>query len=371
MRNIYEIIAEQKALVDINISKYDLDYITGYLAESQEEYYLEEGLGESIKNAADKVVAIIKKIIEKIKTMARKVINWLIGKKDTKAKLNKKIQDINNGTDSGESTNEDKENDEEDWKNLSREEILRRRKLRKAREKSKKNAGKPIVIGGETPAERKAKEREKADKEQARRKASREAYTKLNDIEAVMKACKGKVKMQTFRNIDEYINLSNKFFRTIPNAEREITNGVNFYSVKEKIIMNTFKREEVSDNRSMSSLIDTELFGDSNTEMENYISIFTDKVMSYLDNGDKLVADIETYEKNAVDNLNKLLIQAQRSKDSEAIRSIQSLSSMVGEFSSKLLSSITKSKNIADSIANKAVEMYRNQIRGGDLPKEN
>lgn len=371
MKNIYEIISEQKMLVDINIASYDLNHVTNYLIESKDEYYISEGLGENIKNVADKVVTIIKKIIEKIKTMARKVINWLIGKKDTKAKLNKKIQDINNGTDSGESTNEDKENDEEDWKNLSREEILRRRKLRKAQEKSKKNAGKPIVIGGETPAERKAKEREKADKEQARRKASREAYAKLNDIEAVMRACKGKVKMQTFRNIDEYINLSNKFFRTLPKAEREITNGVNFYIVKEKIIMSTFKREDVSDNRSISSLIDTELFGDSNTEMENYISIFTDKVMSYLDNGDKLVADIETYEKNAVDNLNKLLIQAQRSKDSEAIRSIQSLSSMVGEFSSKLLSSITKSKNIADSIANKAVEMYRNQIRGGDLPKEN
>ena len=35
-----------------------------------------------------------------------------------------------------------------------------------------------------------------------------------------------------------------------------------------------------------------------------------------------------------------------------------------------MISSIAASRNIADSIANKAVEMYRNQIRGGDLPKD-
>ena len=62
MRNIYDIIEEQKALVEINIAKYDLDYVTNYLSESSENYYLEEGLGEGIKNAANKVVEIIKKI---------------------------------------------------------------------------------------------------------------------------------------------------------------------------------------------------------------------------------------------------------------------------------------------------------------------
>ena len=207
MKNIYDIITEQKALVDINIAKYDLDYVTSYLTESSENYYLEEGIGEGIKNTANKVVEVIKKIINKIKEMFRKVINWLTGKKDTKAKLNKEIQDINNGTDSGGNTKEKEEEDEEDWKNLSREEILRRRKLRNAQKKREKNAGKPITISADTPAEKKAREQAKIDQEKARRKASKNAYKMLDDIEAVMKACKGEVKMQTFMKLEDYKGL--------------------------------------------------------------------------------------------------------------------------------------------------------------------
>ena len=44
MRNIYDIIAEQKAMVDVNMAKYDLDYTISQLANN--EYYMQEALGE-------------------------------------------------------------------------------------------------------------------------------------------------------------------------------------------------------------------------------------------------------------------------------------------------------------------------------------
>ena len=371
MRNIYDIIEEQKALAEINIAKYDLDYVTSYLSESSENYYLEEGLGEGIKNAANKVVEIIKKIINKIKEMFRKVINWLTGKKDTKAKLNKEIQDINNGKASSDNTEEkDDGNDEEDWKNLSREEILRRRKLRNAQKKREKNAGKPITISAETPAEKKAKAQAKIDQEKARRTASKNAYKMLDDIEAVMKACKGQVKMQTFMKLEDYKGLNLRFFRTLDPAEREIIKGTEFEIIRGRIINDTFKRAQHADERTIAGYIRNELFGDSHNEIEGYISVFADKVMVYLDNGQGVIDDLKSYEKSAIDSLNKLMVHAERAKDDKAIRSISSLSSMVGEYASNMLSAITKSKNIADAIAKKAVEMYRNQIRGGDLPKE-
>lgn len=370
MRNIYDIIAEQKALVDINISKYDLDYVTNYLSESSENYYLEEGLGEGIKNAANKVVEIIKKIINKIKEMFNKIINWLTGKKDTKAKLNKEIQDINNGKDSSDNTEEKDDGGEEDWKNLSREEILRRRKLRNAQKKREKNAGKPITISADTPAEKKAKAQAKIDQEKARRTASKNAYKMLNDIEAVMKACKGQVKMQTFMKLEDYKGLNLRFFRTLDPAEREIIKGTEFEIIRGHIINDTFKRAEHADERTIAGYIRNELFGDSHSEIEGYISVFADKVMDYLDNGQDVINALKSYEKSAINSLNKLMVHAQRANDDKAIRSISSLSSMVGEFSNNMLSAIVKSKNVADAIAKKAVEMYRNQIRGGDLPKE-
>ena len=141
MRNIYDIISEQKALVDINIATYDLNYVTSYLIESREDYYIQEGIGEGIKNAANKVVEFIKNIIRKIKELIHKVVNWLTGKKDTEAKLNKKIQDINDGkTDVEEKPKEDKpeeKNNEE-----------------KPKEEKKKANG-PTTISAYTPQEKK------------------------------------------------------------------------------------------------------------------------------------------------------------------------------------------------------------------------
>ena len=54
MRNIHDIIAEQKYIVDVNIAKYDLDYTINQLVDN--DYYVQEGLGESVKNALNKVI---------------------------------------------------------------------------------------------------------------------------------------------------------------------------------------------------------------------------------------------------------------------------------------------------------------------------
>jgi hypothetical protein len=368
MKNIYEIISEQKEIVDTKLLQYDLDYVANYLIESQEEYYLEESVGESIKNASQKVIEFIKTLIKKIKEMFTKVINWFLGKKDTKAKLNKKIEDINNGTDSKET-----KTDEEDWKNLSREEILKRRKERKEQEKRKKDAGKSYTVNAFTDEEKKAMAREKKEKEKARRKASKAAYKQLDDIEAVMKACKGQVKMQVFGKLSDYSALGDRFYTSIRPVEREITDGKEYYSILSRIYRDTFKRiESMSGNMddSIPRAIKHELFGDDHREITNYISVFADKVMEYLNDGDKVVSNLKKYEQNSIDSLNKLLIQAQRSNDGKAIQSIRGISTKIGEFSNQLLSSIAASRNIADNIANKAVEMYRDQIRGGDLPKD-
>jgi hypothetical protein len=300
--------------------------------------------------------------------MFTKVINWFLGKKDTKAKLNKKIEDINNGTDSKET-----KTDEEDWKNLSREEILKRRKERKEQEKRKKDAGKSYTVNAFTDEEKKAMAREKKEKEKARRKASKAAYKQLDDIEAVMKACKGQVKMQVFGKLSDYSALGDRFYTSIRPVEREITDGKEYYSILSRIYRDTFKRiESMSGNMddSIPRAIKHELFGDDHREITNYISVFADKVMEYLNDGDKVVSNLKKYEQNSIDSLNKLLIQAQRSNDGKAIQSIRGISTKIGEFSNQLLSSIAASRNIADNIANKAVEMYRDQIRGGDLPKD-
>lgn len=360
MRNIYDIISEQKALVDINIATYDLNYATSYLIESREDYYIQEGIGEGIKNAANKVVEFIKNIIRKISELFKKVMNWLFGKKDSKAKLNKKIQDINEGKTTEENNEKDNnENDKEDWKNLSREEVLERRRLRKLKEKHDKNRGKPIIIGGETPQEKKARKQAAIDKEKNNRKEIKAAYKKLDDIEEVMKACKGKVKMSTFYKLSDLEKIGNNFYDEVPRAIDNVKNGKDF---KYELIRNTFSRREHSEGDSMKDYIAAELVIGM-TEHTSYISIFTDKVMEYLDGSEKIKSYLETQEKNTIDKLNKLMRTAQSTNNNEVLNGAQKLASMVSEFTQALLRPLIDSRNAADAIANKAVEMYKEQVR--------
>lgn len=93
MKNIYNIITEQKAFVDFNISKYDLEYTISQFENN--EYYIQEGLGESIQNAGRKVIEFIKSIIKKIKEMISKFIDLIFGKKNRTGEINKEIQKIN------------------------------------------------------------------------------------------------------------------------------------------------------------------------------------------------------------------------------------------------------------------------------------
>ena len=96
MRNIYDIIAEQKAMVDINIASYDLQYTNEHFMMNQDTYYLQEGFKDSIKNIVKKVKEFIKKIIQKIKDLYRKVIGFFKKSEDSVEDLEKKIKDAAN-----------------------------------------------------------------------------------------------------------------------------------------------------------------------------------------------------------------------------------------------------------------------------------
>lgn len=93
MKTIQEIISEQKSFIDLNISKYDLEYTINQFENN--EYYLQEGLGESIQNAGRKVIEFIKKVIQKIKEMIKAVINMFRKNADPIKKLEAKIDMAN------------------------------------------------------------------------------------------------------------------------------------------------------------------------------------------------------------------------------------------------------------------------------------
>ena len=70
MRNIYDIIAEQKSMVDINLLSLELKYI------SEDYEIIQEGLGEGIKKIINSIVEFIKKMIRKVKEFISKITGY-------------------------------------------------------------------------------------------------------------------------------------------------------------------------------------------------------------------------------------------------------------------------------------------------------
>ena len=89
MKNIYNIISYYKNEADVNISRYDLEYTINYFDNN---HYIQEGLGDSIKSAAQKIIEFIRTLINKIKDLIKKMLNFLFGSKSP----SKKIQELEN-----------------------------------------------------------------------------------------------------------------------------------------------------------------------------------------------------------------------------------------------------------------------------------
>lgn len=112
MRNIYDIIAEQKSMVDFRISCFELSYLT------EEFDCLEEGFVDGVKNMIKKVIDFIKKIIAKIKETVNKAIDFLFGRKKGGGNSSKST---NSGTNNNSSESNNDETTPEQKRKLDEE----------------------------------------------------------------------------------------------------------------------------------------------------------------------------------------------------------------------------------------------------------
>ena len=109
MRNIYEIISEQKAIVDVNIANYDLMYTTNIFVKENE--YIQEGFGDKVKSVIKSVIEFIKSLINKIREFVSKIFNFFRGGKNEVAKIENKLKeakDKDNGGKKEEAKDDDK-----------------------------------------------------------------------------------------------------------------------------------------------------------------------------------------------------------------------------------------------------------------------
>ena len=89
MRNIYDIIAEQKSMVDINLLSLELKYI------SEDYEFIQEGFGEGIKKIINSIIEFIKKIIRKVKEFVSKITGYFRNDRDYVKEADALIKEVN------------------------------------------------------------------------------------------------------------------------------------------------------------------------------------------------------------------------------------------------------------------------------------
>ncbi len=95
MRNIYDIIREQKVLVDLNIMKYDRYYTNDFVIANEQTLYIQEGFGEKVSKTVKKVIEFIKNIIKKIGEIVKRVFDYFRGESNVVKDAEDDIKTIN------------------------------------------------------------------------------------------------------------------------------------------------------------------------------------------------------------------------------------------------------------------------------------
>ena len=117
MKNIYDIIVEQRLFIDAKLASYDLNHTIDYFTDNQDTFYIQEGLGEGIKNATQKVIDFIRAVINKIKELFRKIIDFFSKKKSGKERFKETMNKLSDEKGGGNSSNNSKPNDKDNGNN--------------------------------------------------------------------------------------------------------------------------------------------------------------------------------------------------------------------------------------------------------------
>lgn len=292
MRNIYDIISEQKIMVDMQINNYELHSINesfNTLKSTIDYEYIEEGLSD----IADKVVQFIKNMLAKIRELVGKVINFFKGKQANKGDI------LENAT------NKANAKKTETQKELTKEEIVRIVKTSQVKVNVIKYAALPV-----------------------KQKMADEVLNAIYSVSELFTSDKNEV---------------NKQFR--------IT-----------IIKKAFKGEgSYSKNKEIGIVDRAKLELNEPTEPQEYkIADLADAILSYATNLNTVTGGINKLYKQVENSLNGLIkkVESISADDKASINEVQAMTTMAGQFTNYMCTSIVTAFNQSESLVLKAVDAH-------------
>jgi hypothetical protein len=336
MRNIYDIIAEQKAVVDVNMAKYDLDYVVETF--NDYDFYVQEGLGD----LGRKVIAFIKSIIEKIKELIRKVINFFTGRGNREKQLNDIIEDANAGgggssepADSPKPETKKDGNGKEDHKDRIKEKL--------------KNQGVDI------------KDKKDEPKQKSQPKPPQK---KVKNIDELLHSSKQKVKMHVWASLRQKMNFAILFINKIGESirtcvQKDVTNTQVFTDL---VIDKVFRGAgDVQGNMPIEERIRLELGEGRDDELHEYtVSVIADITLEYIRETDSAIKLLQQAERASESELNKMIQQANANgEDDKKLNIIRTAANMVAIVARVISTGIVKAYNEHNSLATRIAKEYK------------
>lgn len=362
MKNIYDIIAEQKAIVDVNISSYDLNYTINHFINQQE--YIQEGFGESVKKMVDGFIKFIKTLIQKLREFIRNIFGFFKSSDDKVASMEKQIEDANKKYD--ETVKKNKDNRE-----AKNEEI--REKMRKQQdefEKSEKERMEKRKKEDEQYREKYKEDLNRGQKEKEEKATgdefSFELGTKINNLETIIKQYTREVHISyncgplDFRI--KMLEIIMRAFDIVISQPFGSMNELNGKFLTRKFKDKVFGDEDIKDYRSelQSLLYDSE---DQVVEVGRSHKA----IIAYLNNKDSFLKTLSNAEKYVTGRLEKLIKKVQDVATDETVARLfineyQSLSTLVSSILNFICVTTMKGYNEYVRLAQMATNDYVRSI---------
>jgi hypothetical protein len=414
MRNIYDIISEQRLMVEVNFASYDLEYTVEHF---QQNDYLQEGVGESLKNAGKKVVEFIKNIINKIRTFIGKIIGYFKKSDNTEDKLNAKLQGNGKGSNNSGLSDKFKEwvrkkdtmaihihlknliaadptfsefdncvkyakekgitifeahdnkmpinNNKDEWNkdyfnrqslrlvsNFSRERINHLREVVKVVYKDRLNTNNSNNKQQVAP-------KKDIDKD----KLLHQTNKKDIDIDKLLHQTNKKVKLHKYASLDQKNALAKSLLTSIPDVLKECANkGItdkNEFNKKLFFKVFTGEADGLGLDVPMKERIRIELNEGKDDEYGEYtVSVVADIAMEYIRGKDKAIQSLNSAYKSAETTLNKLKQQAQTEEDQKKLQLLTNATNMISSIVNEISMGIVKAFNEYNKLANTLIDEY-------------
>lgn len=378
MKNIYDIIVEQRLYIDAKLASYDLNHTIDYFTDNQDTYYIQEGLGDSIKNATQKVIEFIRAVINKIKELFRKIIDFFSKKRSGKERFTETMNKLSDGKGGGSSSNNTKSNDKEDKVNSSNKEDRANSGSREDRVNSSNKEDRNRLNGNAPDSSNKENNSNSNTKEDKPKSNKKETNSNSNSSGGgqYYKYRTGS-KPQSFRmhvqnslrtvNIVRYASLAVKYkvAETFFNAILSVSGNLlaNYDHANDKLFIRNIKKNTFKGDGSFAKLPEASMaeriraeikeptepenikVADLDVLMEEYIYIGTDKI-------DR---NLKGWHDNAVKNLTGMEQKLQKLQNadndkSKDIANVQQIATMVSNFMNFLPMNVLNAYNTLDKI---------------------